>query len=217
MSPRNIVNMASVMELDIIAVTDHNSTGNCRAVMEAGEEAGIVVVPGMEVCCAEEIHAVCLFADLQSAEAFGGAVCAALPKIKNKPEIYGNQILMDSLDGVLGTHEFLLSLASGISIDELPRLCKEYGGICYPSHIDRPSFSILSVFGMIDGGMGFNCAELSPNADAADLIQKHPALGNMRILRSSDAHALEMMATEPLLLELPERSARAVIDTLTTP
>ncbi|MDR2932189.1 MAG: PHP domain-containing protein, partial [Oscillospiraceae bacterium] len=87
MTPCNIVNMAKLLELDIIALTDHNTTGNCRAAMAAGAKIGLVVVPGMELCTAEEIHAVCLFPDIDSAERFDAMVRPGIPPIKNKPDI----------------------------------------------------------------------------------------------------------------------------------
>jgi predicted metal-dependent phosphoesterase TrpH len=47
MTPYNLVNMAKLLGCDIIALTDHNTCGNCAAAIRAGEEAGLVVVPGM--------------------------------------------------------------------------------------------------------------------------------------------------------------------------
>ena len=41
MTPSNIVGMASLIGLDVIAVTDHNSCKNCPAVMEAAKNTGI--------------------------------------------------------------------------------------------------------------------------------------------------------------------------------
>ena len=58
MTPANIVGMAMIKGLDVIAVTDHNTCKNCPAVMEAAEEYGILAVPGMEICTSEEVHAV---------------------------------------------------------------------------------------------------------------------------------------------------------------
>ena len=60
MTPNNIVNMSVLKGLDVIAVTDHNSCGNVRAVMEAAD-GKILVIPGMEGESAEEIHVVCYF------------------------------------------------------------------------------------------------------------------------------------------------------------
>ena len=50
MTPYNLVNMAKLLGYDIIALTDHNTCLNCPAATKAGEEAGIIVVPGMERC-----------------------------------------------------------------------------------------------------------------------------------------------------------------------
>ena len=52
MTPNNIVNMAKIMGLDVIALTDHNSCKNCRAAINVGENAGLTVIPGMELCTA---------------------------------------------------------------------------------------------------------------------------------------------------------------------
>lgn len=211
MTPCNLVNMAKLLELDIIALTDHNSAGNCRSAVEAGREAGLVVVPGMELSTAEEIHVVCLFPDIDRAEAFSLYVHDHLPPIANKPGVFGRQCYMDAADHVLGEEELLLVNASGIGIDGLPRLLREYGGFCYPAHIDRPSYSILSNLGAIEAEMGFTCAEVSVSGDPAALAERFPALGGMRIMRSSDAHYLEQMREALDTIDLPENTPEALI------
>ena len=112
MTPYNLVNMAKVMGLDILALTDHNSSLNCPAAARAAEEAGIAFVPGMELTTSEEVHVVCLFPDVDSALAFSGYVAERLPKIKNRLDIFGEQLIMDDRDGILGREENLLSTAS---------------------------------------------------------------------------------------------------------
>ena len=67
MTPNNIVNMAKLLGLDVIALTDHNTSLNCKAAMEVGQEVGLVVIPGMELTTSEDIHAVCLFPTLEQA------------------------------------------------------------------------------------------------------------------------------------------------------
>ena len=215
MTPYNLVNLARLMEFDIIALTDHNSTANCRAAALAGRDAGLVVIPGMELCTAEEIHVICLFRNLESAETFGGIIRESLPQIQCKPEVFGNQLIMDSQDTILGTEAILLSNASGISIDDVPALCRRFGGICYPAHIDRPSYSILAVFGMIERSMGFSCAELTFRADLEALIARNPDLAKMCRLCSSDAHALEVLAAHNHdYIELDACAPKAVIKAL---
>ena len=193
MTPYNIVNMAKLSGYDVIALTDHNTTGNCRSAVEAGREAELIVLPGMELCTSEEIHVVFLFPGLERAEAFGAYIKTTLPPIKNKPKLFGEQLYMDARDQVLGSEELLLVTASSVSIEEVRSLAKEYGGFCFPAHVDRSSFSILSSLGAVPPELGFCCAEISIGADAEALREQHPILRTMRILRSSDSHYLEDM------------------------
>ena len=54
MTPNNIVNMAVLLGLDAIAVSDHNSARNLPAVFRVAQQAGLLVVPAMELCTAED-------------------------------------------------------------------------------------------------------------------------------------------------------------------
>ena len=67
MTPNNIVNMAKLLGLDVIALTDHNTSLNCEAITKVAEKKGLCVLPGMELTTSEEIHAVCLFDTLDKA------------------------------------------------------------------------------------------------------------------------------------------------------
>ncbi|MDL2233637.1 PHP domain-containing protein [Ruminococcaceae bacterium OttesenSCG-928-L11] len=214
MTPYNLVNMAKLLDLEAIALTDHNTVGNCRSAIEAGRECGITVLPGMELCTSEEIHVVCLFPAIENAEAFGAYVKGQLPPVKNKPEVFGRQLYMDAADGVLGEEPILLVTASFLTVDALPALCAEYGGFCYPAHIDRSSFSVLSAFGMITADMGFTCAEISLNGDVGALAARHPDLNRMRIMRSSDAHYLENMMEATDTLAVEENAPAAIVRAL---
>ena len=43
MTPNNIVNMAALLGLNAIAVSDHNSIGNAEAAIKVGERSGVCV------------------------------------------------------------------------------------------------------------------------------------------------------------------------------
>ena len=102
MTPYNLVNMAKVFGYDIIALTDHNSSLNCESAVKIGKEIGITVVPGMELCTSEEIHCICLFPTVERAMEFSVFVRTLMPPIKNKEHIFGEQLVMDCEDGILG-------------------------------------------------------------------------------------------------------------------
>ena len=61
MTPNNIVNMAVLKGLDAIAITDHNTAKNVPACVECAKDKPLVVIPGMEIETAEEIHMLALF------------------------------------------------------------------------------------------------------------------------------------------------------------
>lgn len=214
MTPWNMVNMAKILGLDMIAVTDHNSCGNCRSAMKVGESVGITVVPGMELCTAEEIHCLCLFDDVCKAEQFSFYVKSTMPPVKNREEIFGNQFFMDEGDGLLGKEEILLTTACSIGIDSLPQLVSEYGGVCLPAHIDRESYSILSSLGDFPPDLPVNAFELTPKADKKEYFSRYEFLAGKKLLRNSDAHYLENMREREFYLDLEQNSAGALIEYL---
>ena len=211
MTPNNIVNMAKLLGLDVIALTDHNTSLNCEAAMKVGDEIGLLIIPGMELTTAEDIHAVCLFPTLEKALAFSGYVDANRIKVRNKPDIYGRQVIMNEDDEETGEIEHLLLPASFIGISDAYRKAAEFGGICYPAHIDRDSLSILSVLGEIDPMCGFRTAELADMGKLDALRAQHPILSGMNIINCSDAHYLENMREASNTIELPELTREAVI------
>lgn len=210
MTPQNIVGMASLKELDVIALTDHNTCGNCGAVMEAAAGTGLLVIPGMELCTAEEIHTVCLFETLENALAFEAYVAAHSPVIENRPDIYGHQYRMDSTDTVTGEETRLLVIASDISIMDVPELMTRFSGVCFPAHVDRSSYSLLASLGGVPPECGFQAAEVANPAGIDALCRAHPLLGTMRMITDSDAHYLWDISERYYYLEA-ERTAASVL------
>lgn len=214
MTPYNLVNLAKLFGYDIIALTDHNSCRNCESAIEIGKSIGITVVPGMELCTSEEIHCICLFEDVESALKFSDFVKTKMPPVKNKEHIFGEQLVMDTKDTVLCKEDILLTLAANISIDELPNIIKDYGGVCYPAHIDRSSYSVISSLGDFPETLDVACFELTPNASEQEYREKYKALENKLLIRSSDAHYLQNMREPEFFVDLYENSAKALIEYL---
>jgi len=191
MTPNNMVNMAMLSELHVIAISDHNTTGNAPAFLKVAESVGITAFPAMELETAEEIHVLCLFYDLASAAAFEKEVVApALPPIKNRPDIFGRQLILDENDEIVGEEERYLLNATAITVDELPELIAPYGGIAIPAHIDKGTKSLLSVFGYIEPSLNYGAFELSKNVPA-DFLERHAQIADRFFLYDTDAHYLQ--------------------------
>ena len=190
MTPANIAGMAAGAGLQIAALTDHNTTDNCPAFWEACKTHGIIPVPGVELTTAEEIHLLCLFRDLETAMEFGTHIAAARLPARNRPDIFGRQLVMDHTDQVLREEDAFLLGATTLSLEEGTALCRSLGGVCMPAHIDREANGVISVLGTFPADLGYTSYEVSPAADRQELERQHPQLGGLFCVTNSDAHYL---------------------------
>ena len=190
MTPGNIAGMAAINGLGIVALTDHNSCKNCPAFFAHAKRCGIVPIAGMEITTSEDIHMICLFPGLEDAMRFDAVVYEKLIKVKNKPKIFGRQLIMDESDEIAGEEEFLLINATTLDADDAERLCREFGGVCYPAHVDRQSNGMIAVLGDIPPEIPFTAFELRDGNNLTEYREKYPALRDKNFVVSSDAHNL---------------------------
>ena len=188
-TPNNIAGMAFLSGIKIVALTDHNSAKNCPAFFEAAKRYGIIPVAGIELTTSEDIHLVCLFEELSSALRFDEYLQSRRAFIKNRVEIFGDQLILDAEDEVIGSDEHLLPNATTISLDEAPELIKSYGGVCYPAHIDRDSNGIIAILGTLPPTPTFNCVEIRSEEKIDDYTARY-GLSDKTVIVSSDAHYL---------------------------
>ena len=191
-TPNNIAGMASLNGVTLMALTDHNSSRNCPAFFKAARRYGIVPIAGMELTTAEDIHVVCLFETLEEALSFNDVVDTRRIRVKNRPEIFGDQLILDENDEVIGHDEDLLINATTITLDEAPQLVKQFRGICYPAHIDRPANGCIEILGAFPHDVGFKIAEVNDRANIPEYVEKYQLQG-LKILVSSDAHYLDQL------------------------
>ncbi len=213
MTPNNIVNMSILKGLNAIAVTDHNSALNVRAVCECGQKAGLVVVPAMEVETSEEVHVVAMFATPDRAEELGEIVSNSLPVIKNRTDIFGTQTVLNSDDEVVATVPNLLSTATTLSLSETVKIISELGGIAIPAHVDKSSYSIISNLGFIPPELHFSTLEIKFPERKAEFLEEHN-LSGFNIIHNSDAHFLWDIHEKEFFIETDACFAEGIIDYL---
>ncbi len=202
MTPNNIVNMAVLSGLTAIAVCDHNSAKNVRAVMEVSKLLGLTVIPGMEVETAEEVHILTLFPTLDACEYAEKEIYKSLPQIKNRPEIFGEQVIMDAGDNIIGREDKLLISPTSLSINNLYDLVKSAGGQFIPAHLDRHSYSVLTNLGFMPDDLDISHIEISKGVENLELyLDNRPELKKYKILRNSDAHYLENIAMKDAFIK----------------
>ena len=188
-TPNNIAGMAHLSGIKILALTDHNTAKNCPAFFDAAERYGIVPVAGMELTTSEDIHVVCLFKNLDSALSFDTFLQSRRILIKNRTDIFGEQLILNGEDEVIGEEENLLPNATAISLDEAPILVRSYGGICYPAHIDRDANGIVAILGTVPKTPIFGCVEIRDAKRIPEYKEKY-GLSDKLFIVSSDSHYL---------------------------
>ena len=115
----------------------------------------------------------------------------------------------------MGEEPALLAGATTIGVYEAAGLVESFGGVAYPAHIDRDSFSLLSNLGLWDPAMGFPLAEVSRRCPRS--LRTRPDLAGVRLITNSDAHYLEQVWEAEHTMELPQRTPGAVLDWLRGP
>lgn len=204
MTPNNIAGMAALAGLNIVALTDHNSAKNCPAFFEAAVRHGIIPIAGMELTTAEDIHLVCLFESIEGALGFDSFIQSHRMLISNRVDIFGEQVIMNGKDEIIGSDEYLLSAATDITVDSAADIVRKFDGICYPAHVDREANGIIATLGVFPDDENFLCAGFHDGGKISDYIEKYPALKTRRPLVSSDAHYLWDIRDKEFYLELDD-------------
>ena len=210
MTPNDLIAMAKIKGLDIIAVTDHNTCFNLPAIQKIVErDNGILVIPGVEVTTSEDIHILCYFYSFEDAIAFSDELYDHIPPFKNKNNIFGNQIIMDENDEVVRIEEKLLVTGVDLDIMGVIKMCKDFGGVCVPAHVNKQSNSIIMTLGMIPKECGFKTIEVHRKSEMPNID-----LSEYQVTYSSDAHNLMDISERDFTLDLEEKSIKAVLDYL---
>ena len=209
MTPNNIVGMAFIKQLDVIAVCDHNCARNLPAIKEVADMMNVLLLPGMELTTREEAHMLCYFPDVESCMAFGKFVHEHLPPIPNRPEFFGRQVIMNEEDEETGEEEKLLISALDLSFEECEQAIHAHGGLCVPAHINRGSNGVLNALGFLPADCRYDAIEVS------DAVAMPPVdLSGYRLLRSSDAHYLENILEPTFTIDVKEKSVQALFDAI---
>ncbi|MBQ8093796.1 MAG: PHP domain-containing protein [Clostridia bacterium] len=209
MTPANICGMAVVKGLQMIAVTDHNTARNLPTVKLICDAYGLGMIPGMEITTREEVHLLGYFPTVDAALDFSDFLKPHMPKQKNKPKLFGNQLIMDEDDNVIGEEDTLLIGASDLKLSELTKLVREAGGVPVPAHINRGSNGLLVNLGMMPEELGFTAVEVWRALPCA-----HSPQAGKVVLHSSDAHYLGDILEPEITIELPEATPEAFLEYL---
>jgi hypothetical protein len=190
MIPPLIVSEAIQQGIDIIAITDHNSTANIAAVQKAALGTSLLVIPGMEVQTAEDVHVLCLFEKLDQAEKWGQIVYDLLPAIKNNAEFFGAQYIVDETGDYIASEEKLLLTATSLSFEDAYQGVISLGGLFIPAHVNRKAFGLIQNLGFVPQDTPLDVLEISRHLSIQEAKQQFPQLSHYSLIQNGDVHYL---------------------------
>ena len=193
MSPSNIIRAAKSKQLDLIGITDHNTTRQCAVIRELGLHEGIYVLCGAEVTTKEEAHCLAFFDTTESLEAFQEYLDAHLPDVKNNPDLFGYQVAVDAEDNIFFEEDRSLVSAIDQSIEKIEETIHSLNGIFIPAHVNKGKNSVISQLGFIPDDLKFDALELSKHISREEFISQNKYLRNNVFIKSSDAHLPELI------------------------
>jgi PHP family Zn ribbon phosphoesterase len=193
MLPGPVVERCLAFGLDVIAVTDHNAIDNVAPFCEEGKEKGLIVVPGMELETQEGIHLVCLFESCEALAAWDEAVKPFRSVQKNDSRYFGHQWVVDRSGRQLREEGRMLLDSMTISIDAVIPMVHGLGGLCIAAHVDRPSYSVTAVLGLIPDYLEFDGVELTRHLPRDEQMLEEIARQGYKYVTACDAHDLEQI------------------------
>ncbi len=195
MSPVNIINMAIRKKLDIIGISDHNTTRQSSLVRMLAEKKGLFVLRGAEITTREEVHCLAFFEDNDTILRFQELLDEHLPNIPNNPLLFGDQIAVDENENIIYTEKKLLTNAVNLSLEELEAWVHGNEGIFIPAHIDRMKNSLFSQLGFLPENLKADALEVSKKSSPDLFMKSHPEVSNYTLIINSDSHFPESIGT----------------------
>lgn len=191
MTPRDIVERAASLGINIIAVCDHNSVENVEVTKNLAKKKGINVIAGIEVNSSEEVHILGLFGDMENALKMQAVVYENLQPGENDEEAFGMQVVVNEINEVLDFNKRLLIGSTALSVNRIVELIHDFNGIAAASHIDREGFGIIGQLGFIPPEVRFDALEISYKTSFKKALAEYNDYRNIPWIYSSDAHKIE--------------------------
>ena len=195
-SPKRIVEKAYQEGLNMIFITDHNTTENAEAAMKASKHfEDLMVYPGVEITSKEEVHTLGLFENVRDAYNVQNYIYKYLPEAVSKQE-YKEQIIANENNEVEGYLKKSLFNAVDLSIGKIVNIIHDNNGLAIAAHIDRESFSVIGQLGFIPEELNFDALEVSPNTSiekAKETYKEYCA--KYKFVTGSDSHSLDTIGS----------------------
>jgi PHP family Zn ribbon phosphoesterase len=206
MSPINILSRAQEIGLDMIAISDHNTTRQVKVCQKIGRDKGIYVLGGVEVTTQEEAHALSYFENDEQLDAFQEFLDKHLPKIPNDEERFGYQLIVNEDEEIVGEEPYHLLNAIDVDVDGIYEEVHRLGGLFVPAHVNKGSTSLISQLGFVPPDLRADGLEINKFTTREALLKKYAYLKKFSNITDSDAHFVQNIGEVYNLITMREPS-----------
>jgi len=196
MTLNNIVNMAYIKGLDLIAITDHNSIKQLYHLQQVAS-GKIDYIYGVEIQTREEVHILAYFLKDACLNDIQNFLDRYLIEEPNDYDYFGHQYILDELDQIIEEESRLLLKSLDLSVSEVIEFIHQLGGIAVFAHAMAKRFSIMSIYFDIEESFDIDAIEVTAKKQELFLKNAYPFLQDKIFLYSSDAHRLDAIS-EPI-------------------
>jgi PHP family Zn ribbon phosphoesterase len=145
----------------------------------------------MELQTREEVHLLCIFDDLQALVDLDQLVRQKLPDLKNRPEYFGEQFIVDSTGEFLAREDRLLISSADLGFDEAVKAVRQRSGLAIPAHVNRQAYGLIANLGMIPENVPIDALEISRNLKLEEAVNQYPGIISYPLLLGGDVHRLD--------------------------
>jgi len=210
MSPVNIVEMAKERAIDVIGISDHNTTLHAPLIKKMAAKQGMLVMMGAEVTTKEEVHCLCFFETEEKLALFQMYLEEYLPHIPNDSNKFGYQVVVNEAEEIIDEVEWLLISGINQSIDQLEKKVHELDGLFIPAHINKMQNSIISQLGFIPFDLNVDALEITRHISKESFLEKNAYLKDKTFIKSSDAHSIDLVGEVYTKFQMMEASFNEV-------
>lgn len=191
MIPPLIVREALKQDIQLIAITDHNSARNIGSVQKAAAGTELIVLPGLELQTREEVHVLCIFDTLEQALEFQKVVDLSMPVFPNQPDYFGEQFVVDETGDFIEREERLLITSTRLSLHEAWEKVDNLGGLFIPAHVNRKAFGLIENLGFVPDDIPITALEISRHTTPVKAVVEYPLLEGYPLIQNGDVHGLD--------------------------
>jgi len=190
MSPQNIVRMAKLKGLDLIAICDHNSMKQQAILSQVAQEHALLIWYGVELESKEEVHCLAYFRSLEDVQEMQTWIEQVQTRQLNNADYFGHQYLYTQQDEVMDEEKISLMLSLDASLKACCEATHHHQGRLVLAHIYDRKNSITQQLGFIPQDLDFDGVEVNKVEDETRFRQEYPQFKAKPLFINSDAHTL---------------------------